>query len=251
MKLLIDLGNTRCKFAVMQQDGSMEYGVQDYSPFGKLYSVKSLSDKYNKAEKVIISSVLSDKMNADIMSRLVDQDGRDVFCLQPFENSFGIQLIYDDLSTMGADRVAGLIATHEKYQGNSCIIDCGTAVTIDAIDEKGVHQGGVILPGYNLMHRALMSNTKIKTNQVSEQFNLHANTTETAIYTGCVSAVVGGIEYVVNKMASDYDHFQQILLTGGAAEKVNVHFSKLFKSMPLLIDDNVVLDGLKVVAQRL
>ncbi len=251
MKLLIDLGNTRCKFAVMQQDGSMEYGVQDYSPFGKLYSVKSLNDKYNDAEKVIISSVLSDKMNADILSRLVDQDGRDVYFLQPFENSFGIQLIYDDLSTMGADRVAGLISAHEKHVGNSCIIDCGTAVTIDAIDEKGVHQGGVILPGYISMQRALVGNTKIKTNQEIEEFNLHANTTEVAIYTGCVSAVVGGIEYVVNKMASYYDSFQQIVLTGGAAEKVNVHFSKSFKSMPLLLDDNLVLDGLKVVAQRL
>lgn len=251
MKLLIDLGNSRCKYAMLQQDGSMEYGIQSYSPFGKLYSVKSLCDKFENTEKVMICSVLSEKMNSEIKSTLVEKDGRDVFFLQPNENSFGIDLQYDDPSTMGADRLAALISVHEKNLGSSCIIDCGTAVTIDAINAKGVHQGGVILPGYETMEKALLANTKINMKQASEEFNLLANSTEAAIHTGCVSAVVGGIEYVVNKMASDHDVFQQIFLTGGAAEEVNAHFSKSFQVLPLLLDANLVLDGLKVVAERL
>ncbi|MEM7401065.1 MAG: type III pantothenate kinase [Pseudomonadota bacterium] len=250
MKLLIDLGNSRCKYAVMQQDGSMEYGIQNYSPFGKLYSVKSLCDKFGDTEGVIICSVLSEKMNNEIKTTLVEKDGRDVFFLQPNENSFGIDLKYNDPSTMGADRLAALISAHEKYLGNSCIIDCGTAVTVDFLNAKGVHQGGVILPGYKTMGKALLANTKIKIKQASEGFNLLANSTEAAIYTGCVSAVVGGIEYVVNKSTSDYDAFEQIILTGGASEKVNEYFSKSFQELPLLLDANLLLDGLKVVAER-
>ena len=251
MKLLIDLGNTRCKFALMQQDGTMEYDVQDYSSFGKLYSVKTLCDKFSDVEKVIICSVLSEKMNEDIFSRLVDQDGHDVFFISPSENSFGIQLIYEDLSTIGADRVTTLISAHDKYLGKSCIIDCGTAVTVDTVDEKGLHLGGVILPGLISMQNILLSNTKIKAKQINEEYNMHATSTETAIHTGCMSAVVGGIEYVVNKMQSNYGPFQQIVLTGGDVDRLYKHFSHSFLSLPLLRDNNLVLDGLKVIADKL
>ena len=251
MYLLIDLGNSRCKYALMQQDGSMEYGIKNYAPFGKLYCVKSLCDKFSAAKKIIICSVLSEKMNEEIRATLVERDKRDVFFLQPVDDSFGIQLIYDDPGTMGADRVAALISVHEKYTGNSCIIDCGTAITIDAISDKRAHQGGVIMPGNETMQKALLANTKIKMNQANEKFSLFANTTEAAIHTGCVSAVVGGIEYVVNKMTSDYDAFNQIILTGGAAEEVSAHFSRSFQELPLLLDPNLVLDGLKVIAGHL
>lgn len=251
MKLLLDLGNSRCKYAHMHSDDSIQYGVQSYSPFGKLYAVKSLCDKYKNVEQVIISSVQSKKMNAEIASTLFEKNKKDVYFLNPVENSFGIQLSYDDPSTIGADRVAALIATHDKYAGNSCIIDCGTAVTIDAIDGKGKHLGGVIMPGYVLMNDGLLENTKIKMNQQSENFSLHANSTETAIYTGCISAVVGGIEYVVNKMSSDFDTFSNVILTGGAVEKLNEHFTSSFQSLPILRDENLILDGLKVVTENI
>jgi type III pantothenate kinase len=144
------------------------------------------------------------------------------------------------------DRIAALIAAKEKYPGTSCIVDCGTAVTIDALDTNGRHMGGVILPGIKSMRKALMSNTKIQTGEADVNFNVLSETTEGAIHTGCISAVVGGIEYVVNKIATNYDEFDQIIFTGGDAELLGSYLS-----IKMMFDASLVLDGLKAVAQKL
>jgi type III pantothenate kinase len=258
VKLLLDLGNSRCKFAIVEKDEVKQYEVQNYGPFGKLYSVKSLSDKYSDADEVVISSVLSEEMNSQIKEALLSGTVKKVFFLAPAENSFSVKLAYANPSSMGADRVAALIGAIEKYSGNCCIVDCGTAITIDALDAKGAHQGGVILPGIKTMQKALLGNTKIEASETETgpgsrpgsrpelAFNVLSKTTEDAIHTGCISAVAGGIEHVVNKMASEYDTFDQIVFTGGDAEYI-----KSFLDLKAVIDHTLVLDGLKVVSYNI
>ena len=247
MKLLLDLGNSRCKYAIVEEDEVAKYDSQNYGPFGKLYSVKSISDQYSGASGIIISSVLSEEMNSQIKEALLSDVTKNIYFLDPAENSFGITLAYADPSTLGVDRVAAMIAVNKKYSGNNCIVDCGTAITIDALDGKGVHQGGVILPGIDSMRKALLTNTKIEIAGIEEaEYNVLSKTTGGAIHTGCVSAVAGGIEYVVNRMVSDYDGFDQVVLTGGDAERI-----KSYLSISVHTDETVVLDGLKVVSQNI
>ncbi len=245
MKLLLDLGNTRCKYALLDDSDQMEYGAKDYGPFGKLYTVKSLCDKDN-VKKVIICSVLSEKMNAEIIEVLVNKDGHDVYSLSAEKNSFGIQLAYENPITMGADRLAALVAAKNKYSGNSCVVDCGTAITIDALDADGVHKGGVIFPGAKVMQNGLLNSTNIESGYDDVKFNIFANTTEEAIYTGCVSAVGGGIEFVVNKMIEEYEKFNQIIFTGGGAEQM-----RQLLNLQIEIDKTLVLDGLGIVAKNI
>jgi len=247
VKLLLDLGNSRCKYAIVEEGEVAKYDSQNYGPFGKLYSVKSLCDQYSDASGIIISSVLSEEMNSQIKETLLSDDAENIYFLDPTENSFDVSLAYADPSTLGVDRVAAMIAVNEKYSGNNCIVDCGTAVTIDALDVKGAHLGGVILPGIDSMRKALLANTKIEITGIEEaEFNVLSRTTGGAIHTGCVSAVVGGIEYIVNRMASDYDGFDQVVLTGGDAKLIKSHLS-----LPVHTDETLVLDGLKVVSQNI
>lgn len=247
MNLLIDLGNSCCKFAIEEEGKIEKYQSQKYGPFGKLYSVKTLSNQFNDAKAVIISSVLSTEMNSQIKDTLTADGAGNIYFLDPVINSFGVSLTYEDPSTLGVDRVAAMIGAKEKYSGNSCIVDVGTAVTIDVLDAKGVHQGGVIFPGLAAMSQALLNNTKIETEQTTEaEFNVLARTTGNAIHSGCMSALVGGAEYVVNKMASNYDGFDQVVLTGGDAKLVEAHLSR-----PVIINDMLVLDGLVVVSQNI
>jgi len=247
VNLLIDLGNSSCKFAIEKEGKIQKYQSQRYGPFGKLYSVKSLCDQFDHAKSVVISSVLSIEMNAQIRETLVSDGVKNIYFLDPVENSFGIKLAYADPSTLGADRVAAMIGVKEKYTGMSCIVDIGTAVTIDALDANGIHQGGVIFPGVEGMKKALLATTKIESDQKSEvKFNVLSNTTENAMHSGCMSAWVGGVEYVVNHMTSHYDGFDQVILTGGDAELL-----KSSLSFSVCIDDTLVLDGLKVVSQNI
>jgi len=251
MKLLIDLGNSRCKYALLQQDGSIDYVAQNYGPFGKLYTVKSLCDKYEDAEKIVISSVLSENMNNEIKQTIVDKDKRNVFYLNPGANPFGVTLAYKDSNAIGVDRVAAMIATKESYSGKSCVIDCGTAITIDSIDADGLHHGGVILPGIKIMQTALLSNTKIDSGKVEEVFNIFADTTETAIHSGSVSAVLGGIRFVIEQMTSQTEKFDQAVMTGGGAEYINDFLVSSGSSLQLHIDENLVLNGLRLVAENI
>ena len=251
MKLLLDLGNSRCKYAIYGESRIEKYGAQNYEPFGKLYSVKSLYGQYNDASEIIISSVLSKAINNQIEETLLKDGANNIYFLEPSKNSFGVTLAYVDLSALGIDRVAALIAAHEKYTGNSCVVDCGTAVTIDFLDAEGTHQGGVILPGIESMKKTLLSSTEIEIDHAKMEFNVLSNTTENAIHTGCISAVVGGIEYIVNKMASVYDSFDQIVLTGGDAELAQSHLSESCQTMQIHVVDTLVLDGLEVVSRNI
>ncbi len=251
MKLLLDLGNTRCKYAVLEESGIEKYGAKDYGPFGKLYGVKSLCDQYSEAEGIVISSVLSKSANSQINETLLRDGVSNIFFLHPEVNCFGVKLAYANPGSMGVDRVAALIAVNEKYSGKSCVVDCGTAVTIDALDAKGNHQGGVILPGIAAMQKSLLNDTKMEVNNEKAEFDVMANTTENAVHTGCISAVVGGIEYVVNKMASDFDSFDQIVWTGGDAELVQAYLSESSQAKPTHSIETLVLDGLQVVSRNI
>lgn len=247
MKLLVDLGNSCCKFAVEEEGKIEKYQSQKYGPFGKLYSVKSLCGQFSDAKAIVISSVLSTEMNTQIKETLTSDGAKNIYFLDPVKNSFGIKLAYADPSTLGVDRVAALLGAKEKYIGNSCIVDIGTAVTIDALSAKGEHKGGVIFPGVASMEKALLSNTKIQTDQTADiGFNVLANSTENAIHSGCMSALVGGVEYVVHNMSSNYDGFDQVILTGGGANLI-----KPYLSFSARIDDTLVLDGLSIVSQNI
>ncbi|MFK7816765.1 MAG: type III pantothenate kinase [Gammaproteobacteria bacterium] len=247
MNLLVDLGNSCCKFAVEEEGKIEKYQSQKYGPFGKLYSVKSLCGQFSDARAIVISSVLSTEMNAQIKDTLTSDGAENIYFLDPVKNSFGIVLAYADPSTFGVDRVAALIGANEKYIGNSCIVDIGTAVTIDVLSANGEHKGGVIFPGVASMEKALLSNTKIQTDQTADvEFNVLANSTENAIHSGCMSALVGGVEYVVNNMSSNYDGFDQVILTGGGADLI-----KPYLSFSVRIEDTLVLDGLSIVSQNI
>ena len=56
---------------------------------------------------------------------------------------------------MGVDRWVAMIGARSEFRGGLCIVDAGTAVTIDAIDKNGNHLGGQIIPGLALMSNAL------------------------------------------------------------------------------------------------
>jgi len=126
VKLLLDLGNSRCKFAIVEDGDVKQYAVENYGPFGKLYSVKSIADKHPDADQIVVSSVLSEEMNSQIKETLLNDTEKKVFFLVPAENSFGLELAYDDPSSLGVDRVAALIGAKDdeesfawKYQNRA------------------------------------------------------------------------------------------------------------------------------------
>ena len=212
----------------------------------KISTFAALLNKLQPLQRVTVCSVHSEEVNQQFSQLCIAQKAKSVYFLRPNVNSFAINLAYEDPSQLGADRLSVMLAVAEKYSGRSCIVDCGTAVTVDVLEANRQHRGGVIFPGLQSMQQTLSVTTEIKHPIFGDSNNLLANTTQDGIYAGCLSAVVGGIEYIVNTMQEIYDSFDQLIITGGDAQQLIPMLKSDLKYEPTL-----VLDGLLFVAKKL
>ena len=245
MNLLLDIGNSRCKYRVLKDGQGLKDGVIENTE-NRLVEIKDLLQNNKPVEQAVICSVLSAEFDKKLSKLFIQNNIDNYYFLNPAVQAFGIQHCYQKPERLGADRLAAMIAANSKYNGHKCIVDCGTAVTIDVVNDEGFHQGGVIIPGISSMQAALSRETNIPRNDSTGKFDILSNSTQDAIYTGCVSAVAGGIQYVVDAMQKKGVAFDTVVITGGNAENI----------LPMITHDaihepSLVLDGLTVVLGEL
>lgn len=189
-------------------------------------------------KKIAIVSV-SAKQVASSVIELSQMLWPDIETLVPQSShqAFGVTSAYDHPEKLGVDRWLAMIGAHRSYPGALCVVDCGTAITVDVLQADGKHLGGVIAPGLSLMKKALVSNTA----DLSVAAQVHhvklATETGAAIANGVLMAVTGLIEQATRRVTVSY----QLIVTGGDAGIVATSLS-----IPLVIDDKLVLKGLAV-----
>lgn len=135
------------------------------------------------------------------------------------EIAIPIRHTLDDDSTVGQDRVLNAIAAFEKA-GQACIVvDVGTAVTVDFVDGEGVFHGGVILPGLNMMLRALHEQTAalpaLSFAMPDATRGTLGKDTKHAMTLGVLAAVRGGVRQQAEACAEFYGAYPAIIATGG------------------------------------
>ena len=84
---------------------------------------------------------------------------RDIFWVSSSNCSDKLDFSLVNASTLGADRVANAVALTESVPLPALVVDCGTAVTIEIVDENRCFRGGAIAPGRLLMRKALFNGT--------------------------------------------------------------------------------------------
>jgi type III pantothenate kinase len=137
----------------------------------------------------------------------------------------GVTNSYRQPRRMGVDRWAAMIGAWAEVKGSCLIVDAGTAVTIDALDDDGQHLGGQILPGVTLMAETLASRTSdipnIQRRAASQGrgMEMFASTTAGAVGHGASNAVVGAVERAMHVMREN-GHAPTIALTGGDASRI-------------------------------
>ncbi len=125
---------------------------------------------------------------------------------------------------IGVDRVCAAAAAYEKLETGCIVIDFGTAVTVDLIDDDGVLVGGAILPGVRMQFRALHERTALLP-EVEPAFPDHPygrNTCE-ALQTGVCRGLTGAVRAIVEGYASSLNRWPQVLATGGDLEFLLPH----------------------------
>ena len=244
MNLLIDSGNSFIKWA-QAKDGSITRKGQCPTA-----AVSTLAEKwtgYNAPVQVIVSNVAGKVVAAEISRVVTTLWQLDARFLLASKNCCGLTNSYYKPEQLGVDRWMAMVAAYHLSQNPLIVIDCGTAVTIDLVGEKGIFVGGVILPGLNTALQSL----KADTDAVKEIGEPHAATsvatqsTEEAVLAGVLFGLAGGIERVVKEQSSLIDRSPVIYMTGGDAEKILPYLT-----FPVVFQADIVLQGLSIVAEK-
>lgn len=238
MKLLIDIGNTRLKWATYDR-GIL--GVGKPLPNSALDSpaLLALWDGITPPKIIAIANVGGERWATLVRTTLRERwPGVDIVDAKAEACAFGVRNAYRQPEKLGVDRWLALIAVRQRYTGSVVVADCGTAITVDLLDAEGRHSGGYICPGLTAMKRALTQQTDALPYTETRHAVAPADGTEAAIYAGTLSAAAGFIEHVANTQACG----AQLILTGGDAECVAAELDRA-----ALIEPWLVLQGLAIV----
>jgi type III pantothenate kinase len=245
MKLLVDIGNSRVKWATL--DGGRLGEQQAASYWGWTQDDwRAVLLAAPGVDRVLAASVSAAPAAAlDAAARLAT--GRSASFVATSREAGGVRNAYREPQLLGVDRWLAVIAGHAAARGACCVADVGTAATFDAVSGDGEHLGGFIIPGPDLMVRSLHGGTADLAGHTAASGAPGtaplADNTRDAIERGCRVAVAAMIDRGVADVGSRLGEPPVLLLTGGAAPSV----APLLRTQASLVPD-LVLRGLAVLA---
>ncbi len=235
MKLLIDAGNTRVKWCWYDgEDFPLEYESAEYedleSDGANLFQIDGPD-----ADHILICNVGGEELAESFCQMFTDWQLTPKF-LRSTRQCGDVQNAYKSPEQLGVDRWMALLGAWTLQQDAVCIVDCGTAVTIDVLNDEGQHLGGMIVPGIELMQDALRD----KTNDINMDRNdsgtgLLAADTGNAIEAGTLYALVALIDRVRQDIATELDIDLPLIISGGDADLVQSLLSCESTYEPMLI----------------
>ena len=238
MRLLIDAGNTRVKWALAHPDAHA--GAWSASGAALHEGLAALGAGWQDAG--VTRAVVSNVAGPELRTRLAALLGPiEVDWFASSAERAGLVNGYREPQRLGCDRFAAAIGARALAPGQALVVaTCGTATTVDAVTADGRFAGGMILPGLALMAGALARNTAQlpQATPGAAPPPLFADNTNDAIVSGCLSAQAGAIERAVAGHAG-----AACILSGGAAP----YIAPALKVAHRLVD-NIVLVGLHAVA---
>src|SRR5690349_5288723 len=234
--IALDAGNSRIKWGVWDA----KWMHQDSLPTTSYAALFNAWDAVERPYAMFGSNVAGPQLRAgiDAWARAL---GIEIHWIVSRAQQCGVRNRYRDPAQLGTDRWASLIGAWALVHQAAVVVNAGTAVTIDALDDEGVFHGGVILPGLTLMASALASGTAGLADTPGA-FAPFPNNTADAIATGALLAVCGAIDRMRCAL-SQSGYAVPIVLSEGAAPAFAPHLSA-----PVVRVHYSVLDGLRVIA---
>ena len=233
MKLIIDIGNTIIKIALF--DNKRMLRVAD---------LNVLSD-------INIRNFLSgDVVSKGILSSVKEIDDQAIKIIKKYnlllldENTLiPIKSHYKTPRTLGKDRIAAAVGAHLSYPSkNILILDLGTCLTIDYVNQAGEYEGGRISPGLTMRYKALHEFTdKLPLAKIKTQSPFFGDDTNSSINSGVQRGMIAEIDAVIDAFMKEKDDFC-VIFTGGDC----FFFEKELKNQ-IFANPFLVLEGLREI----
>ncbi|MHB1146246.1 MAG: type III pantothenate kinase [Lutibacter sp.] len=235
MNLIIDVGNTRIKTAVF--DDSKMIHNESLTNDSFVSEAKKIIKKYSCTNAIISSVGSVNKAQIAELGAKINLIELNYNSKVPFVNKYATP------KTLGVDRIALVSSAISKYPNkNVLIIDAGTCITYDFIDNEGNYYGGAISPGLQMRYKALNIFTeKLPLLEPSEKFELVGNSTETSIHSGIINGVINEIDGIINQYRKKNTDLT-VVLTGG-----DVNFLSNRLKNGIFANPNFLLEGLNTI----
>ena len=244
MKLLIDIGNTHCHLGL----GTVSRVIRPVEhPTGDWHSQKArqwlpkILGKSTLTEAVICSVVPEATRHAKKML------GTKHIAVREFTHrNCGIAIKYPKPATIGPDRLANARAGLEEFGAPVLVVDFGTAVTFDIVDQQGCYAGGIIAPGLAAMTEYLHEKTALL-----PRVNLHdprtaiGKSTVEAMRIGAVHGYRGLVRSLIGEVKKSLGTRRlPVVATGGFARLIARKVPEINVVRPLL-----TLEGLRLASR--
>jgi type III pantothenate kinase len=236
-RLLIDAGNTRVKWAVVDAGRWVAQGGGDYADWSGLDGVLA------PGMDCFVASVAG-AGQAGRLAEVLETAGIEPTWLAPSAECAGVTNSYLTPAQLGVDRWMGLFGARARTGDATLVVSAGTALTVDALTAGGVFLGGVITPGVGLMRRSLADGLA-RVSQTAGQWQAFPRCTADAVESGIAAALCGAIEQQYARLASVSSGPPRCLLGGGDAEMLLPHLGVPAEHAPAL-----VLEGIERVAKE-
>lgn len=240
MKLLCDLGNSRLKWAFW--DGGLSgFGG---APYGGENDFTGVLQGLPQAPSAVAAISVAPRFH-QLFTEFCERHWH----LTPrwygaCREAAGIRSLYEPPETLGADRFAALAGARARSGRRSvCVVDCGTAITVDALDAEGVFQGGVIMPGMAASAEALRRTASALAGTDSAGVaSVLGRKTQDAVRGGLMIGAAGAIDRVLDEQRARLAADPLVLVTGGDAAVLAPYLKARHEIAP-----HLTLEGLAVM----
>jgi type III pantothenate kinase len=243
MRLLLDLGNTRLKWALQAQpEGWLARGAVDWRE-DTMAGLQLAWSGLPRPDTVIAASVV-DAVREALVAEVVGS----LFARAPGwwrtpASACGVRNAYVEPQRLGVARFLALVAAYADGRAPCVLAGVGPALALDALASDGRHLGGLIAPGPQLMRQSLLDATaQVRLDRPGEILELADNTAD-AVVSGCFQAAAALIERFATRMAARLDGAPTLILGGGDAATLMP-----LLSLPARLSQDSVLRGLAVWA---
>lgn len=230
--LAIDAGNSRIKWAIYEGRRRQLEGALPTIEADRL--ARELEAGMS-ADRVVIANVAGEAVRVALGNAL--SRSSPLWVIARHEQC-GIRSSYADPGQLGPDRWAALIGARAVCDGACVVVNAGTTMTVDALSAESIFLGGFIVPGFDLMHRTLASNTA-RLHLREGRFSFFPDSTGDAITSGAINALAGAIERMCRYMVETGQDEPVVVISGGNAANLLPYLSAQTQLV-----DNLVLEGL-------
>jgi type III pantothenate kinase len=245
MMLTIDIGNSCIKYGLWQQQHLSATGSVAYRADTVAEALERLLTGVAKPPAIYIACVGGAEVERDCADWFQLYMNIEPVFMRTTASCCGVVNAYADPAQHGVDRWAALIGARSLLLDPVCIIDCGTAVTVDLMDATGRHLGGRIMPGLEMMQQALLQRAS-GIHQVAGNVEDFASNTADAVSSGTLHMLHAALIEVTAAARQWLGESMKVLITGGAAQLLIS-----LEGLPLMrFERHLVLTGIHTMASR-